>query len=143
MFDVSDRSVRTSRRRGLRPAVALLVGGAMVLSGTAVGSPPAGAAPAPGSFSTSSAAAAPAPGSFSTSFEVGDPAALASTVEIGTDGKPARGGVMGATGHLPGSVIDSNTPIAASAENPPAELAKNLADGDPGTKWLAFAATAP
>ncbi len=142
MFDVSDRSVRTSRRRGLRPAVALLVGGAMVLSGTAVGSPPAGAAPAPGSFSTSSAAAAPAPGSFSTSFEVGDPAALASTVEIGADGKPARGGVMGATGHLPGSVIDSNTPIAASAENPPAELAKNLADGDPGTKWLAFAATA-
>ena len=44
------------------------------------------------------------------------------------------------TAALPGSVITSSTPITASAENPPGEVATNLADADPGTKWLAFAA---
>jgi predicted alpha-1,2-mannosidase len=88
------------------------------------------------------AAAAPPPGSFSTSFEAGDPAAVASTVEVGSDGRPVQRGVVGASKHLPGSVIDSSTPITASAENPPGEVATNLADGDPGTKWLAFATTA-
>jgi predicted alpha-1,2-mannosidase len=92
----------------------------------------------------SKAAAAPAadPGRFATSFEASDPKALSSTVEVGADGKPVQSGVVGISNHLPGSVIDSSTPIVASAENPPGEVAKNLADGDPGTKWLAFAITA-
>jgi predicted alpha-1,2-mannosidase len=128
MFDNSDHPFPAPRRLGLRGLAALVVGGAVVLSVAAAVAPTAGAAPAPGSFVTS--------------FEAGDPAALASTVEVGADGKPVQHGVVGATKHLPGSVVDSTTPITASAENPPGEVAKNLADGDPGTKWLAFATSA-
>ncbi|GAB2476822.1 GH92 family glycosyl hydrolase [Jatrophihabitans fulvus] len=90
---------------------------------------------------TAPAAAAPAAGSWSTSFEAGDPAALTSTVEK-RGGREWRDGVRASSNHLPGSVVDSDTPITASAENPPGEIAKNLADGDPATKWLAFATTA-
>jgi predicted alpha-1,2-mannosidase len=130
MIDNSGSRVRASRRFGLRPVGALLASAAVVLAGAAA----VVLAPA--------VAATPAPGSYSTSFESGDSAALSSTVEMGTDGTPIQSGVIGSSKHLPGSVIDSDTPITASAENPPGEIAKNLADGDPGTKWLAFAATA-
>ncbi len=82
------------------------------------------------------------PAGFATSFEADDPAALSSTVETGRDGQPVRRGVIASSPHLKGSVIDSDTPIEASAENPPGEVARNLADADPGTKWLAFATTA-
>ena len=34
------------------------------------------------------------------------------------------------------------TEVTSSVENPPDEVAANLVDGDPGTKWLAFARTA-
>ncbi|MCW2597351.1 MAG: putative secreted binding protein, partial [Jatrophihabitans sp.] len=130
MFDNSDPLFSASRRLGLRGLAAMVAGSAVVLSVAAAAAvaPPVGAAPAPGSFATS--------------FEATDPAALASTVEIGSNGQPVQHGVVGATKHLPGSVVDSTTPITASAENPPGEVAKNLADGDPGTKWLAFATSA-
>ncbi|SHG96106.1 alpha-1,2-mannosidase, putative [Jatrophihabitans endophyticus] len=91
---------------------------------------------------TPAAAAAPAPGAFRTSFESGEPAGLASTVEVGRNGKPVRKGIEASSAHLPGSVVAADTPITASAENPPGEVAKNLADADPKTKWLAFATSA-
>ena len=89
-----------------------------------------------------SASATPTGGAFSTSFESTDPAALSSTVELKGRGKPIQSGIVGISSHLPGSVIDANTPITASAENPPGEVATNLADGDPTTKWLAFQTSA-
>ena len=113
---------------GFGRVTALLLGGAVALSGAVAVVPPADAAPASGSFSTS--------------FESGDPAAVANTVEVGADGTPVRSGVIGASRHLPGSVVDATTAVSASAENGPGEAAKNLADGDPATKWLAFATTA-
>jgi hypothetical protein len=43
---------------------------------------------------------------------------------------------------FPGNVTSEVTTVGASAENPPNELAKNLADGDVDTKWFAGATTA-
>ncbi|WP_322095759.1 discoidin domain-containing protein [Phycicoccus flavus] len=86
------------------------------------------------------AAAAPAPGDWSTSFEEGQPQPQVSTVEVGPDG-PRQHGVTGTTsseGSLLGQVAD----VTASAENAPGEVAANLADGSPDSKWLAFASTA-
>ena len=110
--------------------ITTIVASAVLVLGlaTAIASEPSGADPAPGAFSTS--------------FEPADPAALSSTVEVGADGTPVQHGIVGTSPHLPGSVIDSGTAITASAENPPGEIAKNLADGDPGTKWLAFQTSA-
>lgn len=88
------------------------------------------------------ASAAPTGSSFSTSFESSDPAALSSTVELKGKNKPIQSGIVGISAHLPGSVISASTPITASAENPPGEVATNLADGDPTTKWLAFQTSA-
>ncbi|HEX2904610.1 MAG TPA: GH92 family glycosyl hydrolase [Jatrophihabitans sp.] len=93
-------------------------------------------------FTMPAASAAPVGGSFATSFESSDPAALSSTVEYRGKNRPIQSGVAGISAHLPGSVISSSTPISASAENPPAEIASNLADGDASTKWLAFQASA-
>ncbi len=128
----SDRATHaaTARRRTFRAVTVSVAGSALVLAGIPA---LAGAAP------VSPALVA---GQFSTSFESSDGKALNSTVEVGADGKPVRAGIEGASNHLPGSVIDATTPIIASAENPPGEVAKNLADGDPGTKWLAAATTA-
>ncbi|HEY8302687.1 MAG TPA: GH92 family glycosyl hydrolase [Jatrophihabitans sp.] len=86
---------------------------------------------------SATSAAAATPGSFSTSFEATDPAAVSTTVENGL-----RHGISASSNRLPGSVIDASTPIQASAENPPGEVATNLADADPSTKWLAFQPTA-
>jgi predicted alpha-1,2-mannosidase len=83
--------------------------------------------------------AAARPGAFSSSFETADQQPAASTVEVGPDGKPVQADLTGSI-HvgLPGSVLDQVTAVTASAENPPGEVAVNLKDSDPSTKWLAF-----
>jgi predicted alpha-1,2-mannosidase len=45
------------------------------------------------------------------------------------------------TGTIPGNITDRVVAVLASGENPPAEIAANLIDGDPNTKWLVFAST--
>jgi hypothetical protein len=42
---------------------------------------------------------------------------------------------------FPGSLRDQISAVTASAENPPNEVAANLKDGNPSTKWLAFSPT--
>ncbi|MFF5188410.1 GH92 family glycosyl hydrolase [Streptomyces sp. NPDC000345] len=75
---------------------------------------------------------------FASSFEAGQPAPdWVSSPEraSGVDGGYATGG-------LPGEVTDRVTQVRASAENTAGgEVKENLVDGEPGTKWLAFAAT--
>ncbi|MGW2884993.1 discoidin domain-containing protein [Streptomyces griseoruber] len=75
---------------------------------------------------------------FASSFEAGQPAPdWTSTPEraSGVDGGYATGG-------LPGEVTDRVTGVRASAENTAGgEVKENLADGEPSTKWLTFAAT--
>jgi hypothetical protein len=46
------------------------------------------------------------------------------------------------TVNFPGNVTSTVVQVTTSQENPPNELAKNLADGDVNTKWLAGATTA-
>lgn len=89
------------------------------------------------------ASAAPAAGDFSSSFETTDQQPTASTAEVDAKGAPIQGNLTGSirTG-LPGSVLDKVTAVAASAENPPNEVAAKLKDGDSSTKWLTFATTA-
>ncbi|MFD9794380.1 GH92 family glycosyl hydrolase [Streptomyces sp. NPDC059070] len=82
---------------------------------------------------------------FRTSFETGQPQPdWRSTVETGPDGGKRSAGVDGgfASG-IPGSVTDRVTAVRASAENDGSgEVKENLVDGQPSTKWLAFAPTA-
>jgi len=79
-------------------------------------------------------AVAAAPPAFASSFESADPVALQSA---------PYGPQTNVTGIIPpGSVNSSVTKVTASAENPPGEVATNLLDGNPGSKWLAFATTA-
>ncbi|WP_043842281.1 GH92 family glycosyl hydrolase [Amycolatopsis taiwanensis] len=89
------------------------------------------------------ATAAPATIAFSSSFEPGDPQPTwVDTVE--TDhGRPKTSGVNGANGSaIPGDVRGKVTDVTASDENTGAgEIAVNLLDGNPDTKWLAFAPT--
>ncbi|MER7889838.1 GH92 family glycosyl hydrolase [Micromonospora sp. NPDC094482] len=85
--------------------------------------------------------AAPAsapPGNFTSSFESADPRPAASTVEVGTDGKPVQANLSGSVTTLPGSLLGTVSAVTASAEYPPAEIAANLKDDNPSTKWLAF-----
>ncbi|WP_405730205.1 GH92 family glycosyl hydrolase [Streptomyces sp. NBC_00028] len=74
---------------------------------------------------------------FASSFETDDPAPdWLSTPEraSGVDGGYSSG--------IPGTVTDHVTDVRASAENTAGgEVKENLADGEAGTKWLAFAAT--
>ncbi|MEU3827386.1 GH92 family glycosyl hydrolase [Streptomyces sp. NPDC029080] len=81
---------------------------------------------------------------FASSFEAGEPAPdWLNTVDTGPDGGKRASGVDGgySTG-IPGNVTDHVTEVRASAENPGAgEVKENLVDGEPGTKWLAFATT--
>ncbi|MGW2067752.1 GH92 family glycosyl hydrolase [Streptomyces sp. NPDC001953] len=85
------------------------------------------------------AAAAPPAGNFSSSFESADPQPATSTVEIGANGKPIQTNLSGSSpSGLPGSLLDQVSEVTASAENPPGEVATNLKDGNPSTKWLAF-----
>ncbi|MFF3437129.1 GH92 family glycosyl hydrolase [Streptosporangium sp. NPDC002721] len=88
------------------------------------------------------ASAAAPPGNFGSSFESPDPQPATSTVEVGTDGKPIQANLSGSspTG-LPGSLLGQVGAVSASAENPPNETAAALKDGNPTTKWLAFART--
>jgi predicted alpha-1,2-mannosidase len=90
----------------------------------------------------SAAAPALAPGDFATSFEATDPPPATTTVELDGNGNPVQGNLSGtAPSGLPGSLLSKVTGVTASAENPPNEVAANLADGNPSTKWLAFAST--
>ncbi|MFD9000055.1 GH92 family glycosyl hydrolase [Streptomyces sp. NPDC059582] len=81
---------------------------------------------------------------FASSFEAGDPAPdWLNTVDTAPDGSGRASGVDGgySTG-IPGSVTDHVTDVRASAENTGGgEVKENLADSEPGTKWLAFEAT--
>src|SRR6266540_2398003 len=109
---------------------AVLVG-ALILIGSVVSAPGATAA-----------APALAPGDFTTSFEATDPPPATTTVELDGNGNPVQGNLSGtAPSGLPGSLLSKVTGVTASAENPPNEVAANLADGNPSTKWLAFAST--
>src|SRR5690349_12230039 len=81
---------------------------------------------------------------FASSFEAGDPAPdWLNTVDASADGGKRASGVDGgySTG-IPGNVSDHVTEVRASGENTGAgEVAENLVDGEPGTKWLAFEPT--
>ncbi|MEU6665339.1 GH92 family glycosyl hydrolase [Streptomyces sp. NPDC046727] len=81
---------------------------------------------------------------FASSFEAGEPAPdWLNTVDTGPDGTKRASGVDGgySTG-IPGNVTDHVTEVRASAENAGAgEVKENLADGEPGTKWLTFRPT--
>lgn len=82
-------------------------------------------------------------GTFASSFEAGQaPVTWSSTVEVGADGQPRAGGVTGPTPTgLPGNITNLVTGVTASLDNPPGEVAANAADGDPNSKWLAFASS--
>ncbi|MDQ0381665.1 GH92 family glycosyl hydrolase [Amycolatopsis thermophila] len=89
-------------------------------------------------------AGAQQPARFSSSFEAGEPAPdWADTVETGPDGAPRAAGVNGANGSaIPGDVRGKATGATASAENTGAgEVAVNVLDGRPESKWLAFASS--
>ena len=119
---------RHSRRAG----IAVLAAAALV----ATCAPMAAAAPPRGGAIVS--------GTFDTSFEAGQPQPdHVDTPDTGPDGRPRADGV---TGPLPtgiaGDVTSTVTAVAASGENPPNEVAQNLTDGAPTTKWLVFSPTA-
>jgi len=123
----------TAIPRGLTAgALALALGGATAAG--AYAAPPAGAPAAP-----AAPAAAAEGGAWSTSFEDGQPQPLVSTVEVDGTG-PRQQNVTGGVA-ADGSLLGSVTGITASAENPPGEVASNLTDANPDTKWLAFATT--
>ncbi|GAA3716727.1 GH92 family glycosyl hydrolase [Streptomyces tremellae] len=117
------------RRRRRRPA---LVAGlaALTLVASAQG----------GAYAASASPAHPAKTSFSSSFEAGDPAPT--WTDTAERGKVS--GVDGAfTSGVPGNLNDHVTAVAASSENTQGgEVARNLADGDASSKWLAFTTTA-
>ena len=80
------------------------------------------------------------PADFYSSFEKGQPQPTwTSTLETDGQGKPKSSGVTGPTPTgIPGDITNTVTKVTASAENPPNEVAQNLTDGDPQTKWLTF-----
>ena len=86
------------------------------------------------------ALAAPAPahaadgGSFTTSFESADPQPEASTPL--TPSTTVTGRSL-----PPGSLLGHVVSVTADHDNPPNEVAPNLADANPTTKWLAFEPT--
>ncbi|MFF7172678.1 GH92 family glycosyl hydrolase [Streptomyces pseudovenezuelae] len=81
----------------------------------------------------------PADRGFTSSFEADEPAPdWTSTVDSGR----ASGVDGGYRTGIPGNVTDHVTDVRASAENASGgEVKENLADSEPGTKWLAFAST--
>ncbi|MCO5998044.1 GH92 family glycosyl hydrolase [Actinoallomurus rhizosphaericola] len=86
-----------------------------------------------------SASAAAPPGDFSSSFESSDPQPATSTAEVDASGDPVQGNLSGSSpSGLPGSLLGQVSAVTASAENPPNEIAANLKDENPSTKWLAF-----
>ncbi|MFC4035040.1 GH92 family glycosyl hydrolase [Streptomyces polygonati] len=85
---------------------------------------------------------APAAGSFSSSFESADPQPATNTVEVDAHGSPVQKNLSGTSpSGLPGSLLGQVGAVTASAENPPGEVAVNLKDGNPSTKWLTFSST--
>lgn len=68
--------------------------------------------------------------SFASSFESDDAAPV-------LQGTGEAVNISGAR-FAPGSVLPFVTQVTASAENPPGEVAANLADGNAGSKWLMF-----
>ncbi|MFI1097517.1 GH92 family glycosyl hydrolase [Streptomyces sp. NPDC020917] len=83
--------------------------------------------------------AATAAGTFSSSFESADPQPATNAVELDAHGDPLQKNLSGTSpSGLPGSLLGQVTAVTASAENPPGEVAANLKDGNPSTKWLAF-----
>jgi len=112
---------------------AALVFGIAVPAGALLTPGVAAAAPAP----APATAAAPAT-AFSTSFETAETTQpLVTTVENGPDGQPLQSNISGKVSLLPGSVLGNVVAVTASAENPPSEVAANVADSNSGTKWLA------
>ena len=77
------------------------------------------------------------------SVETNDPQpAWTNTVETDASGKKKSSGVTGPTsGGILGNIMDQVQSVTASAENPPGEVAANIADGDSTTKWLVFSST--
>ena len=126
--------VRSSGRSGRWAAIV------MITSLAVVGAPLTMAAAAGTAASATPAApTAMGAGDFSTSFEADQPQPAVSTVETSPDGPRQRNvsGTASANGSLLGAVVD----VTASAENAPNEVAANLADANPDTKWLAFQPT--
>ncbi|GAA2426529.1 GH92 family glycosyl hydrolase [Streptomyces glaucus] len=81
---------------------------------------------------------------FASSFETDDPAPdwLNTVDEAPGGGKRAAGVDGGYSSGIPGNVTDHVTQVRASGENTGAgEVKENLADGEPGTKWLTFEPT--
>ncbi|EGX59743.1 ATP/GTP-binding protein [Streptomyces zinciresistens K42] len=81
---------------------------------------------------------------FSSSFEADDPAPdWLNTVDTAADGSKRASGVDGGySSGIPGNVTDHVTDVRANGENSGAgEVKENLADGEPGSKWLVFEQT--
>jgi predicted alpha-1,2-mannosidase len=81
---------------------------------------------------------------FFSSFEPGDPRPTwTDTVETGPSGKPKTGGVTSADPtRIAGDISDQIVEVTANGENTGAgEVAENLVDFDPGSKWLVFEPT--
>ena len=114
-------TVATRTRAGLHRRTRLMAGAAVTAALTAAVLVPMQATAAPGDVA------------FSSSFETGD----ASPVLQGT------GEAQNVTGDrfAPGSILGDVVEVTASAQNSPNEVAANLADGNAGSKWLAFSNT--
>ncbi|MFL6073275.1 MAG: glycoside hydrolase domain-containing protein, partial [Mycobacteriales bacterium] len=98
----------------------------------------------PASARAAAPASAAGPTEFSSSFESTDQQPTwMNTVETDASGRRKADGVDGSlTTGIPGSIMDNVVGITASAENTGGgEVKENLIDGDPMTKWLAFAPT--
>ncbi|MGV9212877.1 GH92 family glycosyl hydrolase [Micromonospora sp. RB23] len=120
------------RTRAVSLRIAVATTAVLLPLGMVVAAPLANAAPS-----------APPPGAFRSSFESADPQPATSTVEVDRSGRPVQGNLSGSSNaNLPGSLLGQVEAATASAQNPPNEIAANLADGNPSTKWLAFEPTA-
>ncbi|MFD2795108.1 GH92 family glycosyl hydrolase [Promicromonospora vindobonensis] len=139
-------SIVTGRARPRRAAAALSGALALLLAmPTSVAlAAPDETAPA-GTASEGAAPGGTAPGQaqrgdFATSFEADEAAPVEST-PAERDGAPWQENVGEFVPGLPGSVLERVGAATASGENPPNEVAANLADWSPATKWLTFART--
>ncbi|MEV4497153.1 GH92 family glycosyl hydrolase [Micromonospora arborensis] len=117
----------TLHARSLSPRLIAATTAALLPLGLLVAAPLAHAAPTTAT-----------PGNFSSSFEPADPQPATSTVELGANGKPVQANLSGQITTLPGSLLGQVSTVTASAEHPPNEVAANLKDADPSTKWLMF-----
>ncbi|MGO4600734.1 GH92 family glycosyl hydrolase [Terrabacter sp. 2YAF2] len=126
-----------SKRTGIQRGVIALAVLATATVGAIAGPAQAGALGGTAGAPRSAPAAAAGAGDFSTSFETGQPQPELSTVEVGAHG-PRQQNVSG-TASADGSLLGSVVGVTASAENTPGEVASNLADANPDSKWLAFA----